>query len=126
MKCGSNKPLGGLWCSPAVTEWGWKEWCKEAAFYCAKHAVQIEISTDNFYVIDCFDDLDKLPVAESEMPLPIECLNFEKIKESGIDAIHLTIKGEQETRHTHPKWLYGWDCESVLILNERCIEQVET
>ncbi len=120
------KPLGGIWCSPAVTEWGWKEWCKESEFYCAKHPVQIQISTKNLYVIDSFDDLDKLPVSAKEIPLPFDVLDFEQIKKTGIDAIHLTIKGEQETRHSRPKWLYGWDCESVLILNERCIEKVET
>jgi len=34
------------------------------------------------------------------------------------DAIHLTDRGQWATRMTHPKNLYGWDCESVLILNK--------
>ena len=34
------KPLGGLWCSPIGSEWGWKDWCKENNFYCANRVVQ--------------------------------------------------------------------------------------
>lgn len=43
--------------------------------------------------------------------------DFEAMIRSGIDAIWLTPKGERETRFSHPKNLYGWDCESVLIMN---------
>ena len=49
-------------------------------------------------------------------------LDFEKIAEN-YDAIWLTEKGMQETRWSNPD-LYGWDCETFLILNPKCCYEV--
>jgi hypothetical protein len=38
-----------------------------------------------------------------------------------VDAIHLTERGEHETRLSQPYSLYGWDCECVLIMNPKGI-----
>lgn len=43
------------------------------------------------------------------------------MKNDGIECIHLTESGQWNTRLTRPLNLYGWDCESILILNESCI-----
>jgi hypothetical protein len=45
-----------------------------------------------------------------------QLIDFEAVVKSGIDAIWLT---EDAIRH---KEFYGWDCESVLILNSNCIQ----
>ena len=51
----------------------------------------------------------------------ILCIDFKEASKTW-DAIFLTEKGQRETRFTHPKNLYGWDCESVLILNSNIIQ----
>lgn len=51
-----------------------------------------------------------------------EYIDFKTMVQKGIDAIYLTEKGQWKTRLTFPRNLYGWDCETVLILNERCIK----
>ena len=43
-------------------------------------------------------------------------LDFENIARH-YDAIHLTPKGQEDTRWSTPHNLYGWDCETILILN---------
>lgn len=50
-------------------------------------------------------------------------LNFELLSQD-YDMIHLTANGERVTRNCdvdYPVCLYGWDCESVLILNQKII-----
>jgi len=45
--------------------------------------------------------------------------NFELLA-TMCDAIWLTEKGQNETHLSYPISLYGWDCESVLIINGEC------
>ena len=49
-------------------------------------------------------------------------LNFEELARSGIDAIFLTEEGEHATRFSEPG-LYGWDCESILVMNPHCVKE---
>ena len=126
-----SKPLGGLWCTPDGVAYGWREHLASMEWECPQEAIQLEIDTSRLCVIDSYDDLDALPLCEYIPGLSdpaIERLltiftvpDFKAIKASGVDAIHLTVRGEAATRHSLPKSLYGWDCESVLILNERCL-----
>jgi hypothetical protein len=115
------KPDGGLWTSPIDSKWGWVDWCESEKF----KECNIENSfTLKFYdwakicVIDSFSDLVKLPYYENYMRF----LDFEEIAEN-YDAIWLTENGETKTRFSNPG-LYGWDCESVLILNSKCCYEV--
>lgn len=127
------KPYGGLWCSPIGSRFGWMEWCKAENFRQGRYRKPIlfEIDELNMLKIDTYKDIAKLPwtkhpaVIESgidEDLLP--CIDFEQLVKDGIDSIYLTLSGERETRFTYPKNLYGWDCETVLILNEKCIKKV--
>lgn len=43
-------------------------------------------------------------------------LDFERISKD-YDVIELTEAGQWETRFSHPFNLYGWDVESILVLN---------
>ena len=118
-----NKPIGGLWASPVGCTYGWIEAAKEMAIGDFETSFEFTI-TGEILVIDSEEDLEKFiwetenlgPFVEFENP------DFEAMKKAGISAIHLTEKGQHETRLTHPRNLYGWDCESVLIMNERCIQ----
>jgi len=122
------KPKGGLWCSPLDSNYGWKDWCQEESYGDIKQQQRVifDVDMSNFVVIDSAKDMKtKLPWIPV-MDGYFRALDFEKIVHEGVDGIHLTEKGQWETRFTHPEWLYGWDCETILILNERCIKSIET
>ena len=122
------KPKGGLWCSPLDSNYGWKDWCQAENFGDIKQQQRVifDVDMSNFVVIDSTKDL------ETKLPwIPVVdgyfwAIDFEKMVHEGVDGIHLTDKGQWDTRFTHPKSLYGWDCETIFILNERCIKSVET
>lgn len=114
----TNKPFGGLWTSPVNSSFGWKDWCHREHFReCSDH-FKLKLK-DNAKIlrIDGKNDLNDLPViTEKGMLFDFHYIDFEKISKD-YDAIWLTEKGERETSFTRPINLYGWDCETVLILN---------
>lgn len=108
------KPYGGLWSSPVDSEWGWIDWGKSNEF--GRFDISFKFSiTGRVLVIDSMKDLRAVPKWEGYM----EYVDFEALC-SLCDAIWLTVKGENETRYIDGG-LYGWDCESVLILNKEII-----
>ena len=50
------------------------------------------------------------------------CPDYEAMITDGVDAIYLTERGQRETSYSVPANLYGYDCESVLVMNPDCIE----
>lgn len=122
------KPKGGLWCSPLDSNYGWKDWCQAENYGDIKQQQRVifDVDMSNFVVIDSVKDMKTklpwIPVVDGYF----RALDFEKMVHEGVDGIHLTEKGQWETRFTHPESLYGWDCETILILNERCIKSIET
>ena len=113
------KPKGGLWASPVDSSWGWADWCEEENFGSLDESFNLDF-VGNLLVIDNYDDLDALPWIEGMYrAFP----SFQCLCVGGFyyDAIHLTVRGERETRYSRPRSLYGWDCESVLILNPNSI-----
>lgn len=125
--CFRTKPLGGLWCSPLDSEYGWIDWCRDHDFEDIDHKqrVILDIDTCRLLVIDSAEDMEeKLSWYQLPPDVDIDTIDFEKLVQAGVDAIHLTIEGVGNTRFTMPHYL-DWDCESVVILNERCIKNVE-
>lgn len=117
------KPHGGLWCSPLESDWGWIDWCKAESYGDIEHEqrVILDLDTSNFVIVDTVKDMQaKLPWVPVFDGL-FWTIDFEKMVREGIDGIHLTENGQEATRFTHPISLYGWDCETILILNERAI-----
>ena len=117
------KPQGGLWCSPLNSKYGWKDWCKENDFGNVDQMQEIILNVDmiNFVVINSIKDMEtKLPWYK--MDNLFDAIDFENLVRQGFDGVYLTIKGEGKTRYSSPHGLYGWDCETILILNERCIK----
>lgn len=113
------KPKGGLWTSPINSNYGWSDWCKQNNFRSCdlRNSFTISLNDDaKILMIDSRNDLINLPIINKWVSYP----DFELLAQE-FDAIKLTIKGEAETRFTKPLSLYGWDCESVLILNSKCI-----
>ncbi len=122
-----TKPVGALWCSPEDSTHSWMDWCQESNYGDIEHCrkVVLEVDMANFTVIDGPQD------AETKLPWYrvydlFDAIDFEKMVREGVDGIHLTAEGEWSTKWTHPRSLYGWDCATVVILNERCIKEVRS
>lgn len=109
-----NKPLGGLWTSPIESSYGWKDWSEDNDFGDLSRSFKIKFSGD-VLIIDNEADMLNLPWIDDRT------IDFTLID---ADAIHLTEKGEHDTRLTWPKSLYGWDCETFLIFNRDCIQSI--
>lgn len=117
------KPEGGLWASRVDAKYGWIDWIKDNDFCTDKYA------KDNFFkfrlrdeanilVINSANILKKLPRSKTETASLI-ILDFEELSKM-YDAIEVLISECNELY-----WdLYGWDCDSILIMNEDIIEEV--
>lgn len=129
-KYGWVKPdSGGLWCSPVDSKYGWKEWCKENNFRDCDESISFTLEINHnarVLKIDSYSDLARLPhINNDNFNDPRRYLDFEKLC-LHYDAIWLTEKGQWETRLTEPYQLYGWDCESVLIMNPNSCKQIKS
>lgn len=117
------KPIGGFWASDINAEFGWKDWCKQENFR--------ECNIDNSFtfelkenakilVIDNAQKLSELPKADMPYRTSWINLDFKKIKEE-YDAIEVLISSDHKLY-----WdLYGWDCDSILIMNPECMKVIE-
>ena len=122
------KPHGGMWASRTNDEFGWIDWCKREEFRLERLNTCFEFKLKEgsrvLYLkdIDQLDDLPKLPSLFGEYKKGDDystCnLDFEKLMED-YDAIELTDVYEFY-------WaLYGWDCNSILIMNPDIVEVIE-
>lgn len=115
------KPDGGFWASPIDAEYGWKQWCEDNKFReCNEDdSFQFELTDDaNVLHIRSVDDLKDLPLAKGDHSW--YCLDFEKLLKSGVDAVELHLS---EDRLLYWR-LYGWDCDSILIMNKDVVREI--
>jgi len=118
----SNKPTGGLWTSTFRLETNdsdWIEWCRsEMPDWETETKWALYPTPARILEIDTLEDCEKLyasyGVGWDPDAFNLGTINFEKML-LDYDAVHLTAKGQAETRLTRPS-LYGWDCESTLWL----------
>ena len=124
-----NKPEGGLWSStytsnkPYFSEW--QKFCiEDYADGLNDHMTIFEIKDNTrIYQIDSYDDLKILHDNYGEKAIAyITTFDFEKMA-NDYDIIHMTTKGQRETRLSLPLCLYGWDVECSLIMNFNCIKE---
>lgn len=133
------KPAGGgLWTSPENSSWGWKQWCEYGRFHTEELDTSFRLQlhpASKVVMIDSWEDYKKdlkvinVSVAEKERWITLDgsyrIVDFEGMLADGIAAIWLTENGQNVTRFG-PRLatfdsLYGWDCESVLILDKEAI-----
>lgn len=119
------KPYGGLWASDINAKFGWKDWNKEEQYMKCDENNSFKFklkSKSKIYSVNSLEDLNKLPLdttISQEIHKISYCLDFEKIKQT-YDAIEVNISNDKRLY-----WrLYGWDCDSILILNKKCIEVI--
>ena len=124
-----NKPFGGLWASPVNAEFGWKEWNEQENFRCCKeNSFKFRLKEGaRVYHIYSKDNVEALPLQEYPFNEDNIIPDFEKIKELGYDAIEYHLSNQKPTE----KWndglyyvLYGWDCDSILVLNKEAIVEI--
>ena len=129
-----GKPFGGLWASRKDAKRGWKWWCKSNNF-CTnllKKRNSFTFTLDknaNVFTITSVEDLKKLPEIENKT----HCLSnyeidFEKCMEQGIDAIELHYFESDDVTYNWDSLyykLYGWDCDSIIIMNPDIINQTK-
>jgi hypothetical protein len=118
------KPSGGLWASSNYYEISWKKWCINEGFKTdsLKLFFEFKLSENSkILIIDNADKLYKLPkIKMTNSPILGSYnvyLDFEKLKKD-YDAIEVFISKDFDRLY----WdLYGWDCDSILIMNKDII-----
>lgn len=134
------KPDGGIWASPLqLNETYRSDWHQFCMGVWGKTMNQKGVvfsfkRNSRFYVIDTHKDLigltEKTGIATDALTEQLSVfmkrshVDFEKATKL-YDVIYLTQQGQYETRtpfQNREYNLYGWDCESCLILNPDVIE----
>ncbi len=135
-----NKPYGGLWASRETATFGWIQWCYTAEFryYEEENSFRFKFRDDaSIYRIFTVADLQKLPMQDNMEEWRDYDIDFEQCLRNGIDAIELCYYGKEFNEfNDKPSFsllgeenlysaLYGWDCDSVVVLNPNSIEVIE-
>jgi len=122
-----SKPKGGLWGSPIEANFGWKEWCEAENFRACniENSFKFILKADaNILVINSVSDLDPLPKIKPNFPVNWICLDFEKLIEMRTDAVQLNLSNDTSNSWSETLYfkLYGWDCDSIIIMNPDIIQ----
>ena len=122
------KPHGGLWASPVDTKWGWKDWCESENFHTDRlgESFTFTLSADakvaHIYDVGYLDSLPGKSIGG------FCAIDFEELVKCGYDAVELHLSEELPDSHGFLDglyWkLYGWDCDSILIMNPDVVEVV--
>lgn len=118
---GMTKPYGGFWASPKDAKWGWKDWCEAEEFR--------ECKESNAFCFTLRDDAHVLTIVSTEQVRSIpqqnnerfrtlwQAFDFETLVNSGVDAVEVSLSADWNLYYE----LYGWDCDSILIMNPEII-----
>lgn len=118
-----NKPHGGLWASRIDAKYGWKEWNEDEQFReCEEeNSFKFTLSTNaNVLEIHSHKDLSKVPQVKKSIFNGSFLPDFEKLLSDGFDTMELFLSEDDELY-----WdLYGWDCDSILVMNPDVVEEI--
>ena len=129
----SNKPKGGLWASSFEAKNSWCAWCVENDFskekldeyFCFRLS-----KTANVLRIESLEDCQGLPIQpvgymhEEFLDPNYKIIDYKACIKRGIDAIEYKydIARKSEKFEEIDSVMWGWDCDSILILNPDVIE----
>ena len=120
--CGGLKPRGGLWGSnESVESYGWRKWCRDNEYEC---------DTSSYFRFRLKDSARLLVVTGDELleqnhlyamghPPSSTFKDWTSIRER-YDAVYIAAGSDRDLYFKY----YGWDCDSILVLNFDSIEQV--
>lgn len=116
-----TKPEGGFWASRVDALFGWREWCIDKKYkFDLEKSMIFSLSEDaRILVIDSHKGLENLPKNEKKQKDIKICtfLDFEELSKK-YDAIEVLISKDDELFYD----LYGWDCDSIFIMNPNIIK----
>lgn len=119
---------GGFWASEIKSEYGWRQWCKDEDFHIDKlnKYFLFDLSSKaRICHLKSYNDLKKLPELQPIVKNPYYKIDFEASMKQ-YDAIQLHLS-EDRKHNIKNHWeslyfkLYGWDCDSILIMNPSII-----
>ena len=121
-----NKPYGGLWASRVDAKYGWRNWCESEEFRLEDLNTHFRfLITPAAKVIHLYTskDLDRLPHRNDCSDLWGFYPDFEQMVKDGWDAIELHLLNPNNNRIDDGLYwqLYGWDCDSILIIKQKII-----
>lgn len=121
-------PGTGFWASPKNSENSWKKWCEQENFRLDTLKTSFEFflkENSKILLLKTLKDYEKMLEIYATK---IECIpsilgetrfiDFEKMQKDGIDAILYFVKDLYYE-------MYGWDCDSILVLNPEIIIPVK-
>lgn len=135
----STKPFGGFWASPTkcsriniIHPFDWKDFCHDEGYQPIGKSLYKKfyfcLDVDSCIVtIENMDDYNALPkmVAENEATgRKEEFIDFEECIRQGIDAIEYAysiVHRDENIRDEMDMKMWGWDCDSILIMNPNII-----
>lgn len=123
-----TKPEGGLWASPIDAKYGWKDWNQDEQFEeCREeNSFRFRLSENaNVLSIRSADDLIKILPKDYDyhgfgQDFRMVYLDFEEMLRNGIDAVYVEISSDNRLYWA----LYGWDCDSIVVMNPAVVEVI--
>lgn len=124
------KPNGGFWACKKNYDYPWSKWCEDANYIYDNQFLSFEfdlIKDAKILTINKHKQLKKLPKNKETIAMEknihifksefnIRYLDFEKLSLK-YDAIEVLISKDRDLYFS----LYGWDCDSILIMNPKII-----
>jgi len=117
-----TKPrIGGLWTSPAGSEYGWEDWCQdnEMEWLADRYVLTVE-GSPRMLVIDAPEALERAWKNYGRQrdwgdrsEYTDRDLDYSRIAQD-YDGVWLTTEGHLSTRMALGLNTYAWDCETVL------------
>ena len=123
------KPRGGLWASRVDAERGWRDWCEGEEFRLERlntHFRFLITPAAKVFHLYSGKDLDRLPHRDDcfdHYYHQFYYIDFEQMVKDGWDAIELHLSSNDNNWCDDGLYyrLYGWDCDSILIMNPKII-----
>lgn len=121
-----NKPIGGLWASEVDAQFGWKTWCEGEQYrtehYTDDNCFKFNLAENaKILTLSCIGDVEALPQLGAQDICGFKP-NFEEIMAMGYDAVDYRLSDDYGSAFDNLYWcLYGWDCDSILVLNPNVI-----
>lgn len=119
----ASKPKGGLWASRVDSPNNWKDWCESNGFGTEKlnTSFMFTLKEDAKVLrITNSKQLEQLPKMKNPLPIPTmwSMIDYEALA-TEYDALEVQISEDHELYFN----LYGWDCDSIVIMNPEVIIQ---
>lgn len=122
-----TKPQGGLWASPKNALYGWDKAITDIFGQSVDKSKSFLFTirpNSKVALIQSLKDLKSLPSLPclwSIIGKKLHRIDFEKCLLNGIDAIELDFSSNPAKMDD---LLFGWDCDSIVILNPDIVEQI--